>query len=294
MSARNGINYLSYAACTAGQTPTKWQRDTYPASFHDRIRVIHEGIDTRRLTANPQASAKLGRLDQAGHPQDELFTYMARNMEPMRGFHVSCVALPQILAARPKARALIIGGNDVSYGVRAGEKGGFRARMARELGDRIDWSRVHFLGKVPYNVFVATLQLSRCHIYMTMPFVLSWVDAGGDVDPGNHRRLECCAGAEVDHRWEDGILVDFFSPDMLARKVIDVLSHRRQLRRHRAPARARTSSSTMIFWMSAFPRSCLYDELLPKRLRGAIVMTATAWHFERDGDVRCDCPSSPP
>lgn len=270
MSARNGINYLSYAACTAGQTPTKWQRDTYPPSFHDRIRVIHEGIDTRRLTANPNASAKLGRLDQQVTRQDELFTYMARNMEPMRGFHVFMRALPQILAARPKARALIIGGNDVSYGVRAGEKGGFRARMARELGDRIDWSRVHFLGKVPYNVFVATLQLSRCHIYMTMPFVLSWSMLEAMSIQGTIVASNVAPVREVITNGKNGFLVDFFSPDMLARKVIDVLSHRDNYAEIGRKARAHIVKNYDLLDVCLPAQLAYMDELLPKRLRGQL------------------------
>lgn len=37
-----------------------------------------------------------------------------------------------------------------------------------------DWARVHFLGRVPYDTFLAVLQVSRVHVYLTYPFVLSW------------------------------------------------------------------------------------------------------------------------
>ena len=75
---------------------------------------------------------------------------------------------------RPDARVLIIGGSEVSYGRTASDTGGYRGQMEREVGDRMDWSRVHFLGRIPYDVYCQVIQLSRCHVYLTVPFVLSW------------------------------------------------------------------------------------------------------------------------
>ena len=270
MSARNSVNYLSYAAATAGQTPTRWQRDTYPESFHDKVRVIHEGIDTRRLVPNPGVSANLGRLDRPVTRQDEIFTYMARNMEPMRGFHVFMRALPDILAARPNARALIIGGNDVSYGAKAGEQGGFRARMEREIGSRVDWSRVHFLGRVPYNVFVAVMQLSRCHVYMTMPFVLSWSMLEAMSVQATVVASNVAPVREVITDGKNGFLVDFFSPAMLARRVIDVLAHKDNFADIGRKARAHIVKHYDLVDVCMPAQLAYIDELLPKNLRGKL------------------------
>jgi glycosyltransferase involved in cell wall biosynthesis len=270
MSARNAVNYLSHASATGGQTPTLWQRDTYPESFHSKIRVIHEGIDTRRLVPNPKATAKLGRMDQPVTRDDEIFTYMARNMEPMRGFHVFMRALPEILAARPKARALIIGGNDVSYGVRAGMKGGFRALMEREIGNRVDWSRVHFLGRVPYNVFIGTLQLSRCHVYMTMPFVLSWSMLEAMSMQTTVVASNVAPVREVITDGKNGFLVDFFSPQMLARKVIEILSHKDNFAEIGRKARKHIVKNYDLVDVCMPAQLAYIEELLPKHLRGKL------------------------
>lgn len=173
MQARNATNLVSWEACDHGQTATQWQRDGYPERLRERITAVHEGVRTDVCVPNPDVSVKLGRVDAAVTRQDEIFTFMARNMEPTRGFHVFMRALPQILAARPKARCLLIGGKDVSYG-RAAPGGSWRAVMEQALGDTLDWSRIHFLGRVPYEVFIACMQLTRCHVYLTVPFVPSW------------------------------------------------------------------------------------------------------------------------
>ena len=109
MHARNAVNYINLETVDLGQTPTLWQRGTYPTSFHDKLYTCHDGIRTDQLRPDPSASITLDRLGRAVTREDEIFTYMARNMEPTRGFHVFMRALPDILAARPNARALIIG-----------------------------------------------------------------------------------------------------------------------------------------------------------------------------------------
>jgi glycosyltransferase involved in cell wall biosynthesis len=173
MRARNATNLVSLDACDHGQTATEWQRSGYPGSAQSRITAIHEGIRTEICRPNPDVSVRLGRVGDSVTREDEVFTFMARNMEPTRGFHVFMRALPEILAARPKARCLLIGGNKVSYG-REAPGGSWRAVMEQELGDQLDWDRIHFLGRLPYEIFVACMQLTRCHVYLTVPFVPSW------------------------------------------------------------------------------------------------------------------------
>jgi len=224
MHARNAVNFINLETVDMGQSPTQWQRDTYPASFHDKIYTCHDGIRTDRLLPDAAASVHLDRLGRAVTREDEIFTYMARNMEPTRGFHVFMRALPHILEARPKARALIIGGNAVSYGKESKETGGYRAMMEREVGDRVDWDRVHFLGRVPYADYQSVIRVSRCHVYLTVPFVLSWsllecmsmqaTIVASDVAPVR----------EVINHGETGLLVDFFDPEGLARQVAEVLA----------------------------------------------------------------------
>jgi len=223
MHARNAVNFANIQTVNLGQAPTLWQRDTFPHSFHHKLYVAHDGIRTDILRPNPNASVSLGRLDRPLTRNDEVLTYVARNLEPVRGFHIFMRALPEILDARPEARALIIGGNGTSYGRPSDEPGGYRAMMEREVGDRIDWDRVHFLGRVPYSNFQSVLQISRCHVYLTVPFVLSWslleaMSMGATIVASGVAPVR-----EVLEHEKTGLLVDFFDPVALARQVVEVL-----------------------------------------------------------------------
>ena len=223
MHARNAVNFANIQTVDLGQSPTRFQRDTFPESFHPKIYVEHDGIRTDRLVPDPAAAVPLGRLGRAVTREDEIFTYMARNMEPTRGFHKFMRALPEILAARPKARAIIIGGNEVSYGKASDAKGGYRAEMEREVGDRVDWSRVHFLGKVPYAAYQQIIQVSRCHIYLTVPFVLSWSSMEAMSMGATIVASDTAPVREVMTHGETAMLVDFHDHGALARQVIEVL-----------------------------------------------------------------------
>ena len=106
-------------------------------------------------------------------PAQKLVTYVARNLEPYRGFHVFMRALPRILT-RPDVVVSIIGGDGISYGAPPALGGTWRSAMLRELGSRLDPARVHFLGKVPYAQHLSLLQRSDAHVYLSYPFVASW------------------------------------------------------------------------------------------------------------------------
>jgi glycosyltransferase involved in cell wall biosynthesis len=134
------------------------------------------------------------------------------------------------------------------------------------VGDRIDWSRVHFLGQVPYEVFQAVIQLSRCHVYLTVPFVLSWslleaMSMEATVVASNTAPVR-----EVVEDGRTGFLVDFFSPTELAAKVVDVLKHRNNYREIGRAARKHIVANY------DFNKVCLrahvrtLNKLLPKRL----------------------------
>lgn len=223
MHARNAVNFANIHTVDQGHSPTAWQKGTFPDDFQKKIYVKHDGIRTDKLLPDPKAEVALGRLGRNVTKEDEIFTYMARNMEPTRGFHSFMRALPHILAARPNARALIIGGSEVSYGKKSGADGGYRAEMESEVGDAVDWSRVHFLGRVPYEDYQKIIQVSRCHIYLTVPFVLSWsllesMSMGATIVASDVAPVR-----EAIEHGKTGLLADFFDPKDIARKVVDVL-----------------------------------------------------------------------
>jgi glycosyltransferase involved in cell wall biosynthesis len=224
MQARNSVPLANIEVVDQGHCPTYWQRDRFPASFHDRMYVCHDGIRTDKLRPRPDVSLRLGRLDKPLTRNDEVLTYVSRNLERTRGFHKFMRALPRIMQERPNARVLIVGGNEVSYGPKSKNGMGLRAEMEAELADQIDWNRLHFLGRVPYNDYQKLVQLSRCHVYLTMPFVLSWsllesMAMGATIVASDVGPVQ-----EAITHGETGLLVDFFDTDALAEQVIEVLA----------------------------------------------------------------------
>lgn len=221
---KNLGNLLGLEACDWGQCPTAWQHSRYPAHYRPMLRIIHDGIDTERVRPDPSASLHLQEPGLHLCAGDEIVTYVARNLEPYRGFPSFMRSLPAILNARPKARILVVGGDEVSYGAAPDNGQTWRQKMRDELGDSFDSSRVHFLGRVAYPTFLKVLQVSAVHVYLTYPFVLSWsmleaMAAGCLVVGSRTAPVE-----EVIRDGENGRLVDFFKPAEIAEAVVEALA----------------------------------------------------------------------
>lgn len=173
---KNLNTQLHFDSAAAGISPTLWQGGTFPDPFRQKISVIHDGIDTAVACPDKKAGLVIeNSLKLTG--DDEIITFVNRNLEPYRGYHIFMRALPEILKRRPRSRVLIVGGDEVSYGARPAEGGSWKEIFAAEVRPRIgdaDWRRVHFLGKLPYKQFISLLQISTVHVYLTYPFVLSW------------------------------------------------------------------------------------------------------------------------
>lgn len=221
---KNLGNLLALDSVDLGQCPTRWQQSLYPARYQPLLHVVHEGIDTKVATPNQAAQLKLPN-GQELYASDEVVTYVARNLEPYRGFPIFMRSLPDILARRPRAHVVIVGGDETSYGPPPTGGESYRQLLLAELGDSLDYSRVHFLGKVPYSTFLNVLQISSVHVYLTYPFVLSWsmleaMSCGCLIVGSRTSPVQ-----EVIRDGENGFLVDFFSPEEVANKVATALEH---------------------------------------------------------------------
>jgi len=241
LRVKNANNLLSLEISDFGLSPTNWQKQSHPQWTQDRIQVIFDGVDCDILKPNPSVRLNLKRETGESFSltsKDEIITFVNRNLEPYRGYHSFMRALPKILAARPNARVLIVGGDGVSYGAKAPEGKTWKQIFLDEVKSRIDLERVHFLGNVPYPIFMQLLQLSSCHVYLTYPFVLSWscIEAlatgclviGSDTGPVR----------EVIEHGVNGLLVDFFNYEAIADAVIRSLSDPASFIRMRQNARA--------------------------------------------------------
>jgi glycosyltransferase involved in cell wall biosynthesis len=233
LRVKNANNFLALDAMDTGLCPTLWQRSVLPPNYQDKVKVIFDGIDTDLVCPNDQAVVAL--QTQAGQniqlaAGQEILTFICRNLEPYRGYHSLMRALPEILKARPHAQVVIVGGNQTSYGSSAPQGQTWQEIFLSEVKEKLgtDLARVHFIGKVPYATFVKIIQITRVHLYLTYPFVLSWscIEAmsagalivGSDTPPVT----------EFITHGHNGLLVDFFDYKQIAETVIEALARPEQ------------------------------------------------------------------
>jgi glycosyltransferase involved in cell wall biosynthesis len=212
------------SAADAAYAPTEWQRRQVPEEYRAKVGVVHDGIDTSRVRPDPHARFSVPGKGLRFKSGDEVLTFINRNLEPYRGFHVFMRALPAILEARPQAHCVLVGGDDVSYGRKPAGGGTWREALLKEVGGRLPMERVHFVGKLPYARYLQLLQVSRCHVYLTYPFVLSWscleaMSAGCVVAASRTAPVE-----EVIEHGVNGLLFDFFDAQALAASAVAVLA----------------------------------------------------------------------
>ncbi|MCG2583629.1 glycosyltransferase [Massilia sp. TS11] len=244
MRLRNLSNTLSFEQAEAGLAPTHWQAQQFPESFRSRIQVIHDGIDSMRY--RPRADVALaipglGTLTRA----DEVITFVARTLEPYRGYHSFMRSLPALLAARPRAQVLIVGADEGGYGPRPPSGQSWKQIFALEVLSAMpeaDQRRIHFLGTLAPDAYLAVLQLSRVHVHLSYPFVLSWslleaMSCGCAVVASDTAPVRECIAAG-----EQGLLVDFFDYAGLAQSVQTLLDDRAFADQLGARARARVEA----------------------------------------------------
>jgi glycosyltransferase involved in cell wall biosynthesis len=237
LRVRNATNALAFEGADWGHSATKWQRSLYPPEMRSRISAIHEGVDTDVVRPNATARFKLPASGRELTRRDEVVTYVARNLEPYRGFHTFMRALPQLLRRRKRAQIVIVGGDGVSYGAPPPPRSTFKEMMLHELGDKLDLTRVHFVGMLEYHDYLNLLQVSSVHVYLTYPFVLSWsfveAMACGCLIVGSRTPPVL----EVLQNGTNGLTVDFFAPKLLANRIDSALSQPDRMQELRDAAR---------------------------------------------------------
>lgn len=222
--ARSAHLMQSMIQADAGLSPTEFQASTFPPELRAKLSVIFDGVNTETIAPNPNALLEIPGTTLSFRPGDEVLTFVNRSLEPYRGYHSFMRALPEVLKARPNAHVVIVGDEGQSYGA-APKEGSWKQIFLDEVKDRLDLSRVHFLGRVPYPTFTALLQVSRCHCYLTYPFVLSWslmesMGAGAMIVASDTAPVR-----EVIKDGVNGRLVDFFDYSALAGAMIDALAN---------------------------------------------------------------------
>ncbi|MGH7214295.1 MAG: glycosyltransferase [Tepidisphaeraceae bacterium] len=228
---RNAMILLDLQNCDAGYAPTTFQRSLFPDEYQSKLRVVFDGIDRALYHGHDErlrpSLAQRKRRMVAGvelEPATRLVTYVSRGFESMRGFDVFMRVAQRVAEEFPDVKFLVVGSDRIAYG---GDENHisphktFKEWVLARQG--FDLSKFAFVGRLPPVELAGVLAATDLHIYLTVPFVLSWsmVDAmscgavvlGSDTAPVR----------EMIRDGQNGLLSDFFDVDAMAAKALSVL-----------------------------------------------------------------------
>ena len=233
----NALHALNLSQCDLGIAPTHWQKSRHPQVFHPKMVVQHEGIAVDELRPDSTASVTTpsGILLRAGDP---VITYVARNLEPYRGFHIFMRALERIQKVLPTCHAVVVGGDEISYGKPPKGSVNWREHLLKSV--TLDLGRTHFLGRVPRQEYIRVLQISAAHVYLTYPFVLSWSMLEAMACGAPLIVSDTAPVREVIDNGSIARLVEFFDVEGLAAAAVASLKNPRDSRAAGVEVRGRT------------------------------------------------------
>ena len=225
---KNGPILLDLYSCDAGLSPTWWQHSQFPAEYAEKIRVIHDGINTEGCRPEPGKKLVLPGIGLDLSDAQEIVTYVGRGLEPYRGFPQFMAAVAELQQRRPKCHVVVVCGEGVFYGSQPPDGKTWKEKVLAELS--LDHSRLHFVGYLNHVDFLTVLQASTVHVYLSRPFVLSWsmleaMSCGCTLVASATPPVQ-----EVVQDRVNGLLADFFAPRQLADRIEEALTDR-QLRR---------------------------------------------------------------
>lgn len=197
-------------------------RSLFPTLYRPKIRTIFDGIDTRVWLPQPNSSRRVGSWVI---PSDmRVVTYVSRGLESIRGFDIF-MKVAKLLYQRRRDVVFFVAGEDrICYGGDADFTGSKSFKQWVLARDDYDLSRFVFTGLLPTPALVQLFALSDLHIFLTVPFVLSWslMDAlacGTTVLASNTPPVR-----EMVRHSHNGLLADFFDVEglvQLANQVLD-------------------------------------------------------------------------
>jgi glycosyltransferase involved in cell wall biosynthesis len=232
---KNAPILIDLYSCDRGLSPTYWQHQQFPLEYHNKITVLHDGVDTNFFCPKPGAKLVLPRINLDLSQAEEIVTYVARGMEPYRGFPQFIEAVALLQERRPQCHVVIVGEDRVAYGKKLPDGKTYKEVMLEKFP--LDLSRVHFTGRLPYEEYLQVLQASSAHVYLTRPFVLSWSLleslATGCLVVGSRT----APVMEVIKDGVNGLLADFFSPQEICDRLEEALQHPDKMAEIRAKAR---------------------------------------------------------
>ena len=220
--ARNAMIFLDLDNCDAGYCPTGWQRSRFPAEYQPKLRTIFDGIDTSIWKPDPAAPRRIaGREVPAG---TRIVTYVARGFEAMRGFDIFMRVAKRLCNERRDIVFAVVGSDRVCYGGDSRFTGGKSFKDWVLAQDDYDLSRFLFTGLLPEPDLARLLAVSDLHIYLTVPFVLSWSLLNALACGAVVLASDTAPVRELIAHEQTGLLVPFFDVDAFvetANRVLD-------------------------------------------------------------------------
>ena len=229
---RNAMILLDLQNCDAAYAPTQFQKSRFPAEYLPKIEVIFDGIAREvyhgfgESLRPPVDKREVRTICGVSIPATaRIVTYVSRGFESMRGFDIFIRVANRIARENPDVIFMIVGTDRIAYGGDASYIGDAKTFKAWVLANHppVDPARFAFLGKIHPVELGRLLAATDLHIYLTVPFVLSWsmVNAMscGAVVLGS----ATAPVAEMIRDGENGLLADFFDVDNFAARALAVL-----------------------------------------------------------------------
>ncbi len=219
--ARNATLLLDLENCDLGYSPTRFQRSRIPRLFQDKIRAIFDGIDTAIWRPQPGTPRRVAGRDL---PDDmRIVTYVSRGMESMRGFDIFMKAARLLCQRRRDVLFVVVGDERVCYGGDLDFTGGKSFKEWVLARDDYDLSRFVFTGLLPVGTLAQLLSITDLHIYLTVPFVLSWSLMDALACGATVLASDTAPVREMIQHEKNGLLFDFFDVEALAARASAVL-----------------------------------------------------------------------
>lgn len=221
--ARNAMVLLDLANCRLGYSPTRFQQELFPKEFRSKIDVVFDGIDTNVFRRRERIPRRVG--DTMIPESMRIVTYVSRGFESMRGFDIFMRAAKRIYEQYPDVVFVVVGSDRICYG---GDEKYIRHKSFREhvlAQDQYDLSKFLFTGMVNQSNLVNVFSLSDLHIYLTVPFVLSWSLMNALACGCTVLGSATAPVQEMITNNENGLLVDFFDVEGLAIRAVEVLKN---------------------------------------------------------------------
>jgi glycosyltransferase involved in cell wall biosynthesis len=225
------LTYLHLHATDACYTPTRYQLTTAPQEMQHKIRVIFDGVDCdffKRRTLPRPTTVRLGHAGRETAvtigPNTRVVTYVSRGLESIRGFDLFMKAAKRIYQAHPDVLFLIAGEERTNYGHELHHlPKGLTFKQWVLAQDEYDLTKFRFLGNIPPDHLVNLYSLSDLHLYLTVPYVLSWSLMQAMATGCTILGSATAPVQEVIEPDVNGLLADFYDVDGLAEQAIRVL-----------------------------------------------------------------------